>query len=58
MNGVAETTKGNFTIYKLKQPQKVFRNRLWNQPDRQILNKEEYYKTFPNDLYDDENNKK
>ncbi|MCF8424171.1 MAG: hypothetical protein K9H41_07505 [Bacteroidia bacterium] len=57
LNGVAESTKGNFAIYKLKQPQKVFRNRLWVQPDRQTLSKEDYYKTFPNDLYADETNK-
>ena len=57
LNGVAEATKGNFTVYKLKQPEKVFRNRLWPQPDRQTLNKEEYYKTFPTDLYADELNK-
>ena len=47
----------HFTIYKLKQPEKVFRNRLWAQPDRQILSKSEYYTTFPNDLYADELNK-
>ena len=57
LNGVDEATKGNFTIYKLKQPQKVFRTRLWQQPDRHSLSKEEYYKAFPNDLYDEENNK-
>ncbi|MBA4241738.1 MAG: hypothetical protein C0448_13510 [Sphingobacteriaceae bacterium] len=57
LNGVAEPTKGNYTIYKLKQPQKVFRNRLWPQPDRHSLTKEEYYKNFPNDLYADESNK-
>ncbi len=57
LNGVAEPTKGSFTIYKLKQPQKVFRTRLWTQPDRHTLSKEEYYKTFPNDLYADESNK-
>lgn len=57
LNGVNERAKGNFIIYKLKQPQKVFRNRLWPQPDRHDLNKDEYYKTFPNDLYADENNK-
>lgn len=57
LNGVAETTKGNFTIYKLKQPEKVFRSRLWPQPDRHSMMKEEYYKTFPNDLYADELNK-
>ncbi len=57
LNGVAENTKGSFTIYKLKQPDKVFRSRLWQQPDRHALSKEEYYKTFPNDLYADEANK-
>lgn len=57
LNGVDESTKGNFAIYKLKQPQKVFRNRLWQQPDRHSLSQEEYYKTFPNDLFADESNK-
>ena len=57
LNGVLEPTKGTLTIYKLKQPTKVFRNRLWEQPDRQSLTQEEYYKLFPNDLYADENNK-
>jgi len=56
LNGVPEATKGNFTIYKLKQPDKVFRSRLWAQPDRHALSKEEYYKTFPGDLYADELN--
>ena len=57
LNGIDENTKGTFAIYKLKQPQKIFRNRLWTQPDRHSLTKEEYYKTFPNDLYADETNK-
>lgn len=57
LNGVAEAAKGNFSIYKLKQPAKVFRNRLWQQPDRHSLSKEEYYQNFPNDLYEDELNK-
>ncbi len=57
LNGVDENTKGSFAMYKLKQPQKVFRSRLWAQPDRHSLSKEDYYKTFPNDLYADETNK-
>ncbi len=57
LNGIDENTKGTFTIYKLKQPQKVFRTRLWPQPDRHSLTKDDYYKTFPNDLYEDESNK-
>lgn len=57
LNGVAEASKGNFSIYKLKTPQRIFRSRLWSQPDRHSLSKEEYYKTFPNDLYEDELNR-
>jgi uncharacterized protein YfaS (alpha-2-macroglobulin family) len=57
LNGVAEAVKGKFSVYKLKQPQKLFRNRLWQQPDRHSMNRTDYYKNFPNDLYDDETNK-
>jgi len=57
LNGVAEAAKGTFAIYKLTQPERVFRARLWGQPDRHALSKEDYYKTFPNDLYADELNK-
>jgi len=57
LNGVAESTKGSFALYKLKQPEKVFRQRLWQQPDRHSLSKEEYYRVFPNDLYADESNR-
>lgn len=57
LNGVPEKVKGSFTVYKLKQPQKAFRSRLWTQPDRHQLQKEEYYKMFPNDLYADETNR-
>jgi uncharacterized protein YfaS (alpha-2-macroglobulin family) len=57
LNSVAEAAKGNFRIYKLNQPDRVFRKRLWAQPDRQSLTKEEHYSLFPNDLYADELNK-
>jgi uncharacterized protein YfaS (alpha-2-macroglobulin family) len=57
LNGVKENTKGSFSIYKLKQPNKVFRSRLWQQAERHTLSKDEYYNTFPNDLYADESNK-
>ncbi|MGE0566571.1 MAG: alpha-2-macroglobulin [Bacteroidia bacterium] len=57
LNGVKESAKGNYSVYKLKQPEIVFRNRLWKQPDRHSLSKDEYYKTFAGDLYADELNK-
>jgi uncharacterized protein YfaS (alpha-2-macroglobulin family) len=54
LNGVDEATAGTYAIYRLKQPEKVFRSRLWDQPDKFTMSREEYYKAFPHDLYADE----
>lgn len=56
LSGEKEATKGTVTIYKLKQPEKVFRSRDWTRPDKFVMTKEDYYAAFPNDLYEDENN--
>lgn len=56
LSGEKEPAKGTITIYKLKQPDKIFRERLWNRPDKFLLKKDEYYSSFPYDIYDDENN--
>jgi len=47
---------GSMVIYKLKSPEKVFRERKWAKADQHIIAKDEYYKTFPADPYDDELN--
>ncbi len=57
LNGVPENANGKLIIYSLKQPNKVFRDRLWVQADKYLYTKDEYYKLFPNDLYADETNK-
>ncbi|HNC32095.1 MAG TPA: alpha-2-macroglobulin family protein, partial [Cyclobacteriaceae bacterium] len=36
---------------------KAFRARMWEQADRSIYSREEYYKLFPHDLFADETNK-
>ncbi|MCD4773331.1 MAG: hypothetical protein K8R41_08125, partial [Bacteroidales bacterium] len=56
LNGEPEPATGKLSIYKLKQPVKVFKERNWNRPDLFIINKEEFYKKFPHDIYNDENN--
>ena len=56
LNGVEENAKGTFNVFSLKQNTKVFRKRLWEQPDKHLFTREEYYNTFPNDMYDDETN--
>jgi len=57
LNGTPEPATGKIKIYPLDAPNKLFRDRNWAQPDKQILTQQEYYKLFPNDLYADENNK-
>ncbi|MEL6558875.1 MAG: alpha-2-macroglobulin family protein [Bacteroidota bacterium] len=47
---------GTIKIYQLKMPDKAFRKRLWEQADRTLYSKEEYYELFPNDQYQDEAN--
>lgn len=57
LNGIEENTIGTLTVYKLAQPDKVFRKRLWAQADKHLFTKDEYYKLFPHDIFADETNK-
>lgn len=57
LNGEAESSKGNYVIYKLKGTDKNYRKRLWVQPDRHSLSENEYKQAFPKDQYVDELNK-
>ncbi|HPO50107.1 MAG TPA: MG2 domain-containing protein, partial [Spirochaetota bacterium] len=54
--GEYEDSEGIIKIYKLKNPDKFFRNRLWAKPDKFVYSLEESKKYFPDDLYEDENN--
>jgi len=56
LNGDFYPASGTLAIYKLKGPEKVFRERKWNKPDTFALTREEFYKEFPNDMYNDEKN--
>lgn len=55
MNDVFESANVNVTIHKLQSPNRVFRERLWQQPDQFLMSKGEYYNYFPYDVYADEN---
>lgn len=46
--------KGTITVYKLETPNRFFRDRLWERPDRFTMDKKEYYALFPYDIYEDE----
>lgn len=55
LNDVAEAAEGQIIIYKLKQPEKCYRERSWSKPDIFILNKADFERDFPYDAYKDEN---
>ncbi len=56
-NGQEEPANGTISIFALKQPDRLFRTRLWEQADRTVFTREAYYKHFPHDQFDDELNK-
>ena len=55
INGLFEKAIVHFLMYKLQEPGRIFRNRYWEMPDQFVTGKQEYYSTFPFDLYADEN---
>jgi len=55
LNGQFEPAQVSIEIYKLKSPDRIFRKRLWSKPDKFLMTKEEFYKNFTNDIYDEEN---
>ncbi|MDJ1471666.1 alpha-2-macroglobulin family protein [Xanthocytophaga flava] len=56
LSGEFEAAKGSIKIWKLKNPSRAFRERLWERPDKHVFSQEEYYKLFPQDLYAEESN--
>ena len=55
LNGQFEPAPISIEVYRLKNPDRIFRNRLWAKPDKFLMTKEEFYKNFTNDIYDEEN---
>ncbi|MGN6492292.1 MAG: alpha-2-macroglobulin family protein [Agriterribacter sp.] len=52
--GEWQQAKATVTIYPLKAPQRLIRNRYWEKPDQFIFSEAEYIKHFPHDEYKDE----
>jgi uncharacterized protein YfaS (alpha-2-macroglobulin family) len=55
LNGQFEPAPISIEVYRLKSPDRIFRNRLWSKPDKFLMTKEEFYKTYQHDIYDEEN---
>jgi hypothetical protein len=50
-------TMVTLNIYALKSPDRLIRERFWQQPDKFLMSKEEYIGYFPKDEYRDETDK-
>lgn len=51
LNGQPENTRGIVSIYKLKEPDRLFRKRLWNEPDTFTMVKDAFERDFPMDPF-------
>jgi uncharacterized protein YfaS (alpha-2-macroglobulin family) len=54
MNGEETPASSKMEIYRLKQPDRTYRDRKWEQPDQHLLSKDEFAKNFPTDQYSNE----
>ena len=57
LSGQPEPVIANVKIYKLQSPDRIIRERLWEQPDKFILTENEFIQYFPHDEYKDETKK-
>ncbi|MEP7256944.1 MAG: alpha-2-macroglobulin family protein [Flavitalea sp.] len=55
MNDIAEKVTATVSVYRLAMPSRVFRKRYWETPDQFVMSREEFYRNFPYDVYQDEN---
>jgi uncharacterized protein YfaS (alpha-2-macroglobulin family) len=57
LNGEPEPSDVNVAIYKVVEPDVVYRDRMWGRPDQFIHTAEEWEKQFPFDPYSNENDR-
>jgi uncharacterized protein YfaS (alpha-2-macroglobulin family) len=55
LNNLFEKATVTVSIHKLNTPDRVYRKRLWHEPDQFVFSQAEYYSLFPYDEYKDEN---
>ena len=54
LNDVFEKSNVTVSVYSLNAPGRIFRQRYWERPDQFVMTKEEFYRSFPHDIYSDE----
>jgi hypothetical protein len=55
LNNVFEQASVSVNLVKLKMPSRIFRERLWQQVDQQVMDEKTYISLFPHDIYKNEN---
>lgn len=58
MAGNFEKANVKIVISKLRPEHRLLRNRYWQKPDQFVMDKDEFVKNFPNDIYDNEDDVK
>jgi len=56
LNGEKTPALVAITVHMLVEPERIFRSREWQKPDKFVMTKEEFYEAFPYDVYNDEDN--
>ena len=54
MNGKPVPSTGTISIYRLKTPDRVMHPRPWARPDVFVMTMDQFYKDFPNEIFDRE----
>lgn len=54
LSGEAQNAVVGINLYKLQTPDRLLRERLWQQPDTTIMSENEFISYFPHDVYKDE----
>ncbi len=55
LNGRPTPSTVTISLQRLRQPDRVFKKRMWDRPDRHIMTMEEFRAQFPEDIFDNEN---
>ncbi len=56
LNGRSTPAQVTMALYRLEQPERSYKPRLWERPDLESMSREEFYSRYPNDIYEDDNN--
>lgn len=54
LSGEPQSVSANIKIYALQAPDRLIRQRLWDEPDQFVIPEREYIQLFPHDEYKDE----